>query len=410
MKRLFLGIVVVAFILLIALVKVDFFKPTPIQPVCNAPYIHFETDCCLDVNDNAICDSQEEIAKKIDEAEARVSEVKPSENIDPFDAAKASEEILKLSEDFMTYLLDDDYHSLYYLFSEEFKSEVDIDNFVFVLNNIPFMPEVESMYVASLTVRRNEATLTFGGEGSAFMLETFGSTSLAYDDYYGWRFEDFSNYFEQSVSEFCIQYSESSEECMYDYAVLSEYSAMCATLSSLKPKCFYKVALKTEDASLCHKSGEYQQSCLTSLDIPLTLSQRVRFCEDDFNCLLWLAINENDRTVCDSLSNIDAVHRCYGLIAYLADDYQPCIDLGNGKASYYCSIPFIADLDTASANDNSICSRFDATYSAKCQGDVLTHRFTEQNYVGWAYNRESSPSGTKTGKGSGVDIYKKPLR
>jgi len=51
MKRILLGILLISVILVAGCTQTEI--------ICNKPYIKVGTDCCLDVNDNGICDKDE---------------------------------------------------------------------------------------------------------------------------------------------------------------------------------------------------------------------------------------------------------------------------------------------------------------------------------------------------------------
>lgn len=66
-----------------------------IQPVCNKPYILVGTDCCLDKNDNSICDKDEIEESKVEETKetksAVVGDVFPCEDECNFEGQKCED-------------------------------------------------------------------------------------------------------------------------------------------------------------------------------------------------------------------------------------------------------------------------------------------------------------------------------
>ncbi len=146
-------------------------------------------------------------------------------------------------------------------------------------------------------------------------------------------------------------------------------------------KCYYKLALQDKKSDYCYKAGSNERACMINLGIPLTIEDEVAYCKSVKECVLDKALNQNNEDYCPHYGKLTAdtpigTARCIGEIAKHNDDFERCIEYDNGgMLSYFCAVPFIAELKAINSLGEPLCYRFIAKYKATCMGDVKTKKW-----------------------------------
>jgi len=198
---------------------------TPV--VCNKPYILVGTDCCLDKDDNSICDSDEPTvneAPKPEEVEA------PAKN-----EPKVQEEIDSFAREFARVWEKEDFEPLYPFFSSELTDEISLEDYMYRVNISYKDFEVISVRIQKSIIESSDlaylyfiADFGFGDDISlpAVRLDKVDAV---------WKIDSFHFFFD-SIDTVCED-ERHPDECAYDYATSFEHGGDCQYAGALYDDC-----------------------------------------------------------------------------------------------------------------------------------------------------------------------------
>jgi hypothetical protein len=282
---------------------------------CNSPMKIVRDRCCIDANNNEICDIDEGkyAVEKTNKSTIQENITKPTANVTPNKTTappvvqqtkqmNTEVEAIKTGKIFAEKWQAKQYAIMYSLFTPELKEKKTLTEFTTIM-------ELEPLYRRLTKVDFKGVKMT--DEDSAELMITIhtniqdidmpGATLEFIDN--SWRVNMFNDVFELSAYDAaCSGYRNNNDYTVYD--------------------CANDFAKKTKNASYCDKSRCHYVECLKALNQPASTKQQVKQCElcppvgkTVNECVLDLAIKQDSLLACDYISEesySDKYCICYG--------------------------------------------------------------------------------------------------
>ncbi|MFC1741579.1 hypothetical protein ACFL3V_03515 [Nanoarchaeota archaeon] len=297
--------------------------------VCAPPNSIIGDKCCLDADDNSVCDAEDKTEKE----EPKI--IKPAETGEDEKADEVSAEqdaIDEFADTFATTWDRKSYTALHKLFVKDVNRKFTSQEFNFLARKLDKKLNIQSITLEG--VDDDTATLTVIADGLSEEVEADIDEE---DDEY--RFEAFYMFLELTPEDAC----EDDESCYFSYATISNDKNYCNKAGTLKGECVAKFGVSKEITS---KMDE----CLEILEY----YGRV-------DCLDKLAVNENDIEPCWQATHDKQIFECMGKVAAARDDVDKCDAFvaskgyaGTRLQKAYCITGYVRE-----TSDTAACAKID---------------------------------------------------
>lgn len=288
--------IVLAIVIPVALIG-EVFSSTPtslaVEIVCNHPYIRFAAGCCLDQNNNAICD-QDETGQR-------------SRQSDPM-----YESLMDIAKSYGTALEKRDFGQLYDLTSKTLNPSLRKDRFLIIADKLPWK-DIIGVRLEDANVQGDRGLVHYRiqlqsklYESQAIEFEIEGKT---------WKSLGFSDYFKQPADVLCQEGS------------LQE-----------RQQCAIKTAQESGDPSQCIFAGCYLDRCIQQFNVKPSIDEAKKactLCGQPQTCLFEMSKVSGHEEVCSDIDDPTLVSKCREHWDKVKGRIHPCVQIGCPEGTRY---------------------------------------------------------------------------
>jgi len=300
-----------------------------VQPevICAAPNVVLGNTCCLDANENYICDTKEQVEVKEVVKKPVVSEAAPSEE---------ESALHQFAESFAKAWNKKSYNALHGLFEKNYRLRFPSQEFNFLARKMDAMLGITEVSLMSVE--------TVSGKSTANFLVTTNGENEVYS------------------ATIRVEGTDYKMDSFYFFDNLTA-DAVCAGNDS----CFLSYARISDNRNYCDKAGEFRADCIAEFGVGKTLTARIDDCVSmvDFyavsDCLTSLALKENVVEPCWHNEFDKQTFECMGELAAARKNVEECNTLvssrgfpGSRLQKTYCILAYVkvsADTDACAKID-----------------------------------------------------------
>jgi hypothetical protein len=307
------------------------------QMLCTPPNVVIGNSCCLDANNNSVCDTKEE--------KEPVKIVKKQ----PVKQEKTAEETA----------IEEAAETFAYTWNK--KSYTALRN-LFVANHRLKFSQQEFNFIA----RRLDTSLGIQGVS----LKSVEDDSVLYEVVLPKKTITVTADIDEEDDEYL-------HEAFYFFRNMTA-DAACAG----DGECFMKYAVLSKDRNFCSKAGSLKAECVAKFGVSKTVSSKTDDCLEiteyysRVECLDSLAVAENDIEPCWQATHDKQIFECMGKVAAARDDVDECDPFvashgypGTRLQKAYCIVGFVRE-----TSDTKACAKIDR------RGDVVLGAMQEGCY------------------------------
>ncbi len=263
--------------------------------VCSPPNVMIGNSCCLDADNNQICDTWEET-----EEEPEIVSTEP----EPETESEGPDEYELFAETFAETWNRKSYNALRNLFVDDFSKRFSGPEFNFLARKVDAKLGIDGITLTGVDEDTATYSLLIGGR-----TETVTADIDETDD--GMKHDVFYFFEELDADSACG----SDEECFMSFAKISG------------------------DRNYCDKAGKLKGECVASFGVADSMIVKIDNCLEitemysRADCLTRLAVNENDVEPCWQVTHDKQRFECMGSVAASRDDYLVCADFVSSHGS-----------------------------------------------------------------------------
>ena len=319
----------------------------PEQVVCNKPYIQVGSQCCLDQNDNSICDSDETVIDAQPEeenteevAENPVEEIKLTAQ----DKLEATNFAQRLSRNWEK----NEWSEIYAVILDEEKEVVSEKEFVFFMDIVSVYSKAK--YDQDFQDKLYGGYYTGFKRGQGFEM-TVGELEFSDDEpeatvnMHSMKFDDVLlnvPLFPDEDPDFVVSYGFQpfnlyltqdgwKVRTLGVYFMGNEHDIVCES-TNYPYECNFEYAKTFNNFEVCDETGYLISDCYEHFSKPLELEKAVSGCKnlrekpDQDECLLNLMVLQGDEMICERMNLGQNSYICYGMLAGHNENLDECFD------------------------------------------------------------------------------------
>ncbi|MBW2971494.1 hypothetical protein KY359_00515 [Candidatus Woesearchaeota archaeon] len=311
------------------------------QMTCAPPNVMVGDTCCLDADDNSVCDTWEEAAEEEEPELVYSSAENAAETEEEVDAYENFAETFAQTWDRKSYT------ALHNLFVKDLRMKYSSQEFNFLARKIDAKLGTGSVSLVGVEGDTAEYKVMVDGKSQKFFADID-------DESGGLKHEAFYFFEELTADSACGE----DDECYFSYAKISG------------------------DRNYCDKAGELRVSCVEMFGVSKDITAKIDNCLEiteyysRSDCLTQLAVDENNIEPCWEAGQDKQVFECMGEVAAAREDVGDCKAFiasrgypGTRLQHTYCVLGYVRE--TA---DTDACAEIDR------RGDIMLGAMQEGCY------------------------------
>lgn len=316
---------------------------SPSTVVCNKPYLLVGTSCCLDKNDNSICDADDVETPVLNESASAPIVTPPT----TLSSAEMKLQATNFAQQLSRQWERNAWSEIYMNIPNDEKTVVSEKEFIFFMNitspyararyDTKFQESIYGGYYTGFK-RGQGLKMTVGDVNYNHTSPTVASTtmsSMSFDDVplNVMLFEDSDTVVEYSWRPFSFVWEDGrwKVETIGVYFMGSDPQTICDA-TNYPYVCIFEYAKTFKKMEYCDAAGFYVADCYRHFNKPVPLDKAVAGCnlqpealmKDE--CLTKLMLDEKDVSICEDMSLSQDKFICYGIASGFNKNHMDCWD------------------------------------------------------------------------------------